>query len=117
MIKMQEKKTIHFSESFYICNGKFYLITIGMKDEYTFVTLDNDMLTTGDAVFVDVDDSMNPDMDFVQIDEAYSADIQMDGLMDDSSDFIIMDDVEMIHDFDIDTYSSDISEADVSIIL
>ncbi|MDR0349504.1 MAG: hypothetical protein LBH90_08455 [Tannerella sp.] len=88
-----------------------------MKDEYTFVTLDNDMLTTGDVVFVDADDSMNLDMDFIQIDDVYSADIQMDDIMDDSSDFIIMDDVEMIHDFDIDMYSSDISEADVSIIL
>jgi hypothetical protein len=88
-----------------------------MKDEYTFVTLDNDILTTGDVVFVDVDESMNPVMDFVQIDETYSADIQMDGIMDGNSDFIIMDDMEIIHDFDIDTYSSDISETDVSIIL
>ncbi|MDR0393840.1 MAG: hypothetical protein LBH77_01640 [Tannerella sp.] len=88
-----------------------------MKDEYTFVTLDNDMLTTGDAVFVDVDDSVTSDMDFVQIDDYYGADIQMDGIVDDGSDFIIMDDMDMINDFDIDTYSSDISEADVSIIL
>jgi hypothetical protein len=88
-----------------------------MKDEYTFVTLDNDMVTTGDAVFVDIDDMVNADMDFVQIDDSYNVDFQIDGVMDDSSDFITMDDMNMINDFDIDTYSSDINEADVSIIL
>jgi hypothetical protein len=88
-----------------------------MKDEYTFVTLDNDMVTTGDAVFVDIDDTANVEMDFVQIDDSYDAGFQVDGVMDDSSDFITMDDMDMINDFDIDTYSSDINEADVSIIL
>ena len=78
-----------------------------MKDEYTFVTLDNDMVTTGDAVFVDIDDAANASMDFVYIDESYSMDVQFAN----SSDFITMDDM------DIDTYSSDISEVDVSIIL
>ena len=87
-----------------------------MKDEYTFFTLDNDMVTTGDAVFVDIDDTVNTEMDFVQIDDSY-VDIQFDGVIDDSSDFIIMDDVNMINDTDIDSYSSDISEADVSMIL
>ena len=77
-----------------------------MKDEYTFVTLDNDVVTTGDAVFVDIDDTVNSEMDFVQIDESFYVD---------SSDFIIMDDVDMIND--IDTYMSDINEVDVSIIL
>ncbi|MDR1379874.1 MAG: hypothetical protein LBJ47_00150 [Tannerella sp.] len=86
-----------------------------MKDEYTFVTLDNDMVTTGDAVFVDIDDTVSTDMDFVQIDDSYDVDFQIGGVVDDSSDFITMDD--MINDFDIDTYSSDINEADVSIIL
>lgn len=88
-----------------------------MKDEYTFVTLDNDMVTTGDAVFVDIDDSVNSNMDFVQIDNLYDLDIQIDGVMDNHVDFITMDDMDIINDFDIDTYSSDISEADVSIIL
>ncbi|MDR3251098.1 MAG: hypothetical protein LBT42_05480 [Tannerella sp.] len=79
-----------------------------MKDEYTFVTLDNDMVTLGDAVFVDVDYNA----DFVQIDDSYD-------FGGDSSDFIIMDDSDMMNcvDVDIDTYSSDISEADVSILL
>ena len=86
-----------------------------MRDAYTFVTLDNDMVTTGDAVFVDIDDTVNTEMDFVQIDDSYDMDIQFDGIVDDSSDFITMDDLDMIND--IDTYSSDISEADVSIIL
>ena len=88
-----------------------------MRDAYTFVTLDNNMVTTGDAVFVDIDDTVNTEMDFVQIDDSYDMDIQFDGVVDDNSDFIIMDDVDMINDIDIDTYSSDISEADVSIIL
>ena len=82
-----------------------------MKDEYTFVTLDNDMVTTGDAVFVDIDDSVNTEMDFVQIDDSY------EGAIYDNSDFIVMDDMNMITDMDIDSYSSDISEVDVSIIL
>ena len=88
-----------------------------MKDEYTFVTLDNDMVTTGDAVFVDIDDTVNAEMDFVHIDESYDMDVQLDEVAYDSSDFIIMDDIEMISDMDIDSYSSDISEADVSIML
>jgi len=88
-----------------------------MKDEYTFVTLDNDMVTMGDAVFVDIDDAANTDMDFVHIDDSIDVDVQFDGILDDSSDFITMDDTDMINDIDIDSYSSDISEADVSIIL
>ncbi|MDR2145318.1 MAG: hypothetical protein LBE91_02520 [Tannerella sp.] len=83
-----------------------------MIGEYTFVTLDNDMLTTGDAVFVDIDEQMNTEMDFVQIDDSFDfAD------MDNGSDFIVMDDVDMIHDSDIDSYLSDINESDVTIIL
>ena len=88
-----------------------------MKDEYTFVTLDNDMVTTGDAVFVDIDETVNSEMDFVQIDDSYDVDVQFDGVVSDSSDFIIMEDVDMINDMDIDSYSSDISEADVSMFL
>jgi hypothetical protein len=79
--------------------------------EYTFVSLDNDVLTTGEALFVDIDDTAGFDMDFVQIDDSY------DGSIDDSSDFITLDGVEMIYDTDIDSYSSDINEVDVSILV
>lgn len=85
-----------------------------MKDEYTFVTLDNDMVTTGDAVFVDIDDTFTSEMDFVQIDDAFD---HVDGWADDSADFITLDDVDMINDMDIDSYMSDINEVDVSILL
>jgi hypothetical protein len=84
------------------------------NDEYTFVTLDNDMVTTGDAVFVDIDDVVNSEMDFVRIDDSY---VQFDGMADDSADFIMMDDMDMVNDMDIDSYMSDINEVDVSIIL
>lgn len=87
-----------------------------MVDEYTFVTLDNDTLTTGDTLFVDIDEQPSTEMDFVHIDS--SADFgDSDGFIDDGSDFIILDDMNMINDTDIDSYSSDINEADVSIIL
>ena len=86
-----------------------------MKDEYTFVTLDNDMVTTGDAVFVDIDESVNAEVDFVTIDEAF---VHFDGAADNHADFITMDDMDMVvNDMDIDSYMSDICEADVSIIL
>jgi len=85
-----------------------------MKDEYTFVTLDNDMVTTGDAIFVDIDDTVSSEMDFVQIDDAY---LQFDGTAGDYADFITLDDMDMIGDMDIDSYFSDINEVDVSIIL
>jgi len=85
-----------------------------MKDEYTFVTLDNDMVTTGDAVFVDIDDAVTSELDFVRIDDSYG---MFDGTADDSADFIMLDDMDMINDMDIDSYMSDINEADVSIIL
>ena len=88
-----------------------------MKGEYTFVTLDNDMVTTGDAVFVDIDDTVNTEFDFVQIDESYDIDVIADGMIGDSMDFITMDDMDMVNNMDIDSYSSDISEVDVSIIL
>ena len=82
-----------------------------MKGEYTFVTLDNDMVTTGDAVFVDIDNTANVEMDFVHIDDSY------DMTETNSADFITMDDMNIIGGMDIDAYSSDISEVDVSIIL
>jgi len=85
-----------------------------MKDEYTFVTLDNDMVTTGDAVFVDIDDTVTTEADFVYVDDSY---VQYDGTVGDSADFITMDDGDMINDMDIDSYISDINEVDVAIIL
>lgn len=85
-----------------------------MRDEYTFVTLDNDMVTTGDAVFVDIDEAVNAELDFVQVDDSY---VQFDEMTDDGTDFITMDDVNMIDDMDIDSYISDINEVDVTIIL
>ena len=85
-----------------------------MKDEYTFVTLDNDMVTTGDAVFVDIDDTGTTEADFVYVDDSY---VQYDGMAGDSADFITMDDGDMINDMDIDSYMSDINEVDVAIIL
>ena len=88
-----------------------------MKGEYTFVTLDNDMVTMGDAIFVDIDDTVNTEFDFVQIDESYDMDVHVDGMTDDYVDFITMDDMDMINDMDVDSYSSDINEVDVTIIL
>ena len=85
-----------------------------MGDEYTFVTLDNDVVTTGDAIFVDIDDTFNAAMDFVWIDEAY---IQFGGTADDFADFITLDDMDMIGNMDIDSYYSDINESDIAIIL
>ena len=83
-----------------------------MKGEYTFVTLDNDLVTTGDVVFVDIDDTVNSAYDFVQIDDSFDM-----AMSDDPVDFITMDDMGMISDMDIDSYASDISEVDVSIIV
>jgi len=75
-----------------------------MRDEYTFVTLEKNLVTTGDVVFVDIDETVNSELDFVQIDDSY---VQFD----DSSDFMMMDDM------DIESFVSDICEADVTIIL
>jgi len=85
-----------------------------MNDEYTFVTLDNDMVTMGDAIFVDIDDSVNSGMDFVWIDDAS---LQFDGMVDGYADFITLDDMDVINNMDIDSYFSDINETDVAIIL
>jgi hypothetical protein len=87
-----------------------------MIDEYTFVTLDNDTLTTGNALFVDIDEQAGAEMDFVHIDDSFDS-IENEGFIDNSSDFIILDDTNMIDDTDIDSYISDINEIDVSIIL
>ena len=86
-----------------------------MKDEYTFVTLDNDLLTMGDAVFVDIDDTADNEPYFVQIDDSYDA--SADQVMEDFADFIMMDDMDIINDLDIDAYSSDINEADIAIFV
>ena len=86
-----------------------------MKEEYTFVTLDNDILTMGDAVFVDIDDEADTLMDFVQIDDTF--DLSADSFGDDFADFITLDDMDIINDLDIDSYSSDISEADIAIFV
>jgi len=81
-----------------------------MRDEYTFVTLDNDMVTTGDAVFVDLDEAAHSERDFVRIDDSH---LQFDA----SSNYLILDDMDYANDMDIDSYASDICEADVTIIL
>jgi hypothetical protein len=83
-----------------------------MKEEYTFVTLGNDMVTMGDAVFVDIDETAGTEMDFVHIDESY-ADIRQNDL----ADFIILDEADFVVDDNIDAYVSDICEADVSILI
>jgi hypothetical protein len=85
-----------------------------MIDEYTFVTLDNDTLTTGNALFVDIDEQASAEMDFVHIDDSFDS-IETDGFIDNNSDFITLDDT--VNDTDIDSYMSDINEFDVSIIL
>ena len=95
---------------YYFCAENIF----NMGDEYTFVTLDNDRVTTGDAIFVDIDDTFNTEMDFVQIDEAY---LQFDATSDGFTDFITLDDMDMIGNMDIDSYYSDINESDIAIIL
>jgi len=77
-----------------------------MKDEYTFVTLDNDMVTMGDAEFVEIDSQA--DVDFVYVD---SAEMQDAG-------FIYVDDASSYAgEMDIDFYTSDISDIDVSFVV
>jgi len=85
-----------------------------MNDDYTFVTLDYNMVTTGDAIFVDIDDISHSEMDFVWIDEA---DFQYGGAAEDFIDFIMLDDMDVNNDMEIDSYMSDINEYDVTIIL
>jgi hypothetical protein len=43
--------------------------------------------------------------------------VDVDGFVDNSSDFITLDDTNMIGDMDIDSYISDINETDVSILV
>ncbi|MDR1813885.1 MAG: hypothetical protein LBR18_03440 [Tannerella sp.] len=74
-----------------------------MKDDITFVTLDDEMLTMGDASFVDIDSSIGGDMDFVQIDSSADYDMLIDTGVDSSSEFIVMDDVEALMDLDCGT--------------
>jgi hypothetical protein len=77
------------------------------EDDYTFVTIDDDESLLSDAVVIDIDDSHDL-AGAVVIDES------MDGF-----DFITLsDDTIMLSDADmIDSYSSDISDMDISIIL
>jgi hypothetical protein len=77
------------------------------EEDYTFVTIDDDNDSyPSDAVIIDVDDDVM--MDAVVIDEG------MEG-----ADFITLsDDTVVIMDTDmIDSYSSDISDMDISIII
>ncbi|MDR0536692.1 MAG: hypothetical protein LBH04_01380 [Tannerellaceae bacterium] len=78
------------------------------QEEYTFVTIDdNDSTLFDDAVVIDLDDDSDI-MDAIVIDEST-----------DGSDFITLaDDTVMLLDADmIDSYSSDISDMDISIII
>ncbi|MDR2496946.1 MAG: hypothetical protein LBD21_07445 [Tannerellaceae bacterium] len=77
------------------------------EEDYTFVTIDDDNDSyPSDAVIIDVDDDIM--MEAVVIDEGM-----------DSADFITLsDDTVVIMDTDmIDSYSSDISDMDISIII
>jgi hypothetical protein len=77
------------------------------EEEYTFVTIDSDDSLFADAVVIDMDSSDDL-AGIVTIDESM-----------DSSDFITLaDDTIMLSDADmIDTYSSDISDMDISIMI
>ncbi|GHV49709.1 hypothetical protein FACS1894181_09280 [Bacteroidia bacterium] len=77
------------------------------EDEYTFVTIDDNDSFLSDAVVIDFDSDSDM-MGVVVIDEGM-----------DCSDFITLsDDTIMLSDADmIDSYSSDISDMDISIIL
>ncbi|MDR1500098.1 MAG: hypothetical protein LBI58_03870 [Tannerellaceae bacterium] len=76
-------------------------------EEYTFVTIDDTDSLMSDAVVIDMDDD-NSMSDFVVVD---------DGM--DTPDFITLsDDTIMLSDADmIDTYCSDISDMDISILI
>ncbi|GHT35310.1 hypothetical protein AGMMS49574_24450 [Bacteroidia bacterium] len=77
------------------------------EEEYTFVTIDDNDSLLSDAVVIDMDGS-DDYMGAIVIDE------NMDG-----SDFITLsDDTIMLSDADmIDSYSSDISDMDISIMI
>jgi hypothetical protein len=78
------------------------------EEEYTFVTIDDSDSFLDDAVVIDFDDNYNSFDDAVTIDESM-----------DNADFITLsDDTAMLLDADmISSYSSDISDLDISIIL
>jgi len=78
-----------------------------MQEEYTFVTIDSDDSLFSDAVVIDMDND-NDLEGIVTIDESI-----------DNSDFITLaDDTIMLSDADmIDTYASDISDMDISIMI
>jgi hypothetical protein len=77
------------------------------EEEYTFVTIDDDDSMLSDAVVIDID-----------ADDALAGIVVIDESMD-SPDFITLsDDTVMLSDADmIDTYSSDISDVDISIMI
>ncbi|MDR3142222.1 MAG: hypothetical protein LBU37_10930 [Tannerellaceae bacterium] len=77
------------------------------EEEYTFVTIDSDDSLFPDAVVIDMD-SADDLAGIVTIDESM-----------DASDFITLaDDTIMLSDADmIDTYSSDVSDMDISIMI
>ncbi|MDR1403844.1 MAG: hypothetical protein LBJ60_09115 [Tannerellaceae bacterium] len=79
------------------------------EEEYTFVTIDSDDFMFPDAVVIDMDMDNGDELDgIVTIDESMN-----------NSDFITLaDDTIMLSDADmIDTYSSDISDMDISIMI
>ncbi|MDH6306343.1 hypothetical protein M2459_000330 [Parabacteroides sp. PF5-5] len=77
------------------------------KEEYTFVTIDSDDTLFPDAVVVDIDNDQDL-QGIVMIDESMEA-----------SDFITLsDDTIMLSDADmIDTFSSDMDDLDISIMI
>ncbi len=79
-----------------------------MDEDYTFVSLDGEEAFMNDAVIIDMDDN-DVVSDFVMFDE-----------VNDSSDFITLNDdpADLSADIDhIDTFISDIDEADISFIV
>jgi len=66
-------------------------ISSGMKEDFTtFVTLDNDTLTLGDASFVDIDE--DDIYDFVQLENPADMDFMIDTDINDSLEFIVVED-------------------------
>jgi len=62
-----------------------------MKEDFTtFVTLDNDTLTLGDASFVDIDE--DDIYDFVQLENPADMDFMIDTDINDSLEFIVVED-------------------------
>ncbi|MDR0430490.1 MAG: hypothetical protein LBH58_08460 [Tannerellaceae bacterium] len=76
------------------------------EEEYTFVTIDSEDSLFSDAVVIDIDSADNLG-EVVIIDESM-----------DSPDFITLaDDTIMLSDADMDTYLSDMNDADISMMI